>query len=284
MSHLYSITKSSRQAVHQYLGRQVKNQILADQVVLQGDAIREKHPRMGCRTMYDLMGGIHFGRDQCEGILLQSGFRLKRKRNVIKTTYTQRLYRFPDLIRGLMVTAINQVWQTDITYYLSHTGAVFYIIFIVDVYSRRIVGWAANDHMHAEANITCLKMALKRRMSNGLAGLIHHSDLGSQYAEKNYLNLLKAHGIRVSMCEQAWHNAYTERINGTIKNDYLYAWEIATLSQLKKAVNRAVNAYNSEKPHRSLPQRMSPVQFEEYLLNIQKNDHPVVKIYDYEPR
>lgn len=60
MSHLYSITKSSRQAVHQYLGRQVKNQILADQVVLQGDAIREKHPRMGCRTMYDLMGRHSF--------------------------------------------------------------------------------------------------------------------------------------------------------------------------------------------------------------------------------
>ena len=84
------------------------------------------------------------------------------------------------------------------------------------------------------------------------------------------------------MCKQAWQNAYTERINGTLKNDYLYSWDIQNLSDLRRAVRRAVDAYNSEKPHRSLVARMNPIAFERYLASTKTKDHPVVKIYNYE--
>jgi putative transposase len=282
MTHLYSIAHYSRQGLHQFLGRQSSKDFLIGQVIGQGVAIRKRHPNMGCRTMFDLMQGVDFGRDRCEGILLNNGFRLKRKKSPIKTTVSNPWLRYPDLIKGLLLTGINQVWQTDITYFLSTDGKVFYIVFIVDVYSRKIIAWSANYHMQARANITCLQHAITSRNITEGSKLIHHSDHGSQYGDKDYIALLKSKQIRISMCKEAWQNAYSERINGTLKNAYLYSWNIQSLSDLRAAVRKAVHAYNSEKPHRSLPGRMTPIAFEIHLASTKKNTHPVVKIYNYE--
>lgn len=282
MTHLYSITHSSRQGLHQFLARQSSKDFQVGQVVGQAMAIRKRHPNMGCRTMYDLMEEVDFGRDLCEGILLNNGFRLRRKKSLIKTTISNPWLRYPDLIKGLILTGINQVWQTDITYFLCSNGKVFFIVFIVDVYSRKIIAWSANDHMQAEANITCLQHAIASRNISAVSKLIHHSDRGSQYGDKDYIALLKSNQIRISMCKEAWQNAYTERINGTLKNDYLYSWNIDSLSELRRAVRRAVNAYNSEKPHRNLLRKMNPAAFERYLHSTEKSTHPVVKIFNYE--
>ena len=84
------------------------------------------------------------------------------------------------------------------------------------------------------------------------------------------------------MCRQAWHNAYTERLNGTIKNSYLYCMDIQTLPELRKELDRAVKMYNCEKPHKNLPNQMSPIAFEKYLETENKKKHPIFKIYNYE--
>lgn len=282
MTHIYSVAHSSRQGLHQFLFRQSSKDSQINQVMGQGMAIRTRHPNMGCRTMFELMQGVDIGRDRCERILLNNGFRLKRKKNPIRTTVSNPNLRYPDLIKGLTLTGINQVWQSDITYFLSLGGRVFFIVFIVDVYSRKVIGWSANHHMQAEANITCLRRAITSRKISADSKLIHHSDRGSQYGDKHYIALLKSKQIRISMCKQAWQNAYTERINGTLKNDYLYSWDIQNLSELRHAVRRAVDAYNSEKPHRSLPARMNPVAFEKHLASTKSRDHPTVKIFNYE--
>lgn len=284
MTHLYSVAHYSRQGLHQFLARQCSKDFQIDQLIGQGTAIRKRHPNMGCRTMFELMQGVDFGRDRCERILLNNGFRLKRKRSPIKTTLSNPWLRYPDLIKGLTLTRINQVWQTDITYFLSWNGKVFYIVFIVDVYSRKIIAWSANDHMQARANIACLQRAITSRNISALNKLIHHSDRGSQYGDKDYIELLKSKHIRISMCKEAWQNAYTERINGTLKNTYLYSWNIQNLSDLRRAVRKAVQAYNSEKPHRSLPGRMNPIAFEKHLVSTKKNTHPIVKIFNYEEK
>lgn len=282
MTHLYSIAHSSKQGLHQFLARQSSKDSQIDQVIGQAMAIRKRHPNMGCRTMYQLMQEVDFGRDLCERILLNNGFRLKRKKNLIKTTISNPWLRYPDLIKGLILTGINQVWQTDITYFLSTNGKVFYLVFIVDVYSRKIIAWSANHHMQAEANIACLQHAITSRNISSDSKLIHHSDRGSQYGDKDYIALLKSHRIRISMCKEAWQNAYTERINGTLKNAYLYSWNIEGLSDLRRAVRKAVQAYNSEKPHRSLPGKMNPMAFEIHLASTKKNTHPIVEIFNYE--
>ena len=84
------------------------------------------------------------------------------------------------------------------------------------------------------------------------------------------------------MCTQAWQNAYTERINGTIKNDYLKSWRIETLVDLRKALKKAVDAYNYEKPHRNLPDQLSPAKFEEYIKTLPASKHPAFKIHAYD--
>ena len=282
MTTLYSISGSSRQALHQFLQRQHVRADLEEEVKVMAKTIREKHPRMGCRTMYDLMTGVNIGRDRCEQILLANGFRVKRRINYIRTTFSQAIRKFPDLIKGLVVTRINQVWQTDITYYLTDNGKVYYLVFIEDIYSRRILSWQASENLKAAANVACLLQAIRMRGQRYLRGLIHHSDRGSQFVAKEYLDILKKHSIRISMCKQAWQNAYTERLNGTIKDNYIHERSINTLAELRIAVKRAVHAYNAEKPHKNLPKRMSPVAFERYLSVTERSQHPKVKIFDYE--
>lgn len=280
MKDLHELIGISRQGLHQHNGRQVKRQLMEDLLCEQAMAIRERHPRMGSRTMYDLIEDIGLGRDRCERVLLSRGFGVKRSQRYFKTTQAQHLYQFPNLIQGLTIKAINELWQTDITYYHVPFGAVYYLIFIMDVYSRRIIGHCAHDHMRAEANLLCLKRALSLRQGDDLSKLIHHSDRGGQFIDHLYREVLNKKGIRMSMCQMAYQNAYTERINGTIKNDYLVGKDIKTLACLRRELNKAVAAYNEERPHHCLPGRMSPVQFENFLKYTPVSQHPRLTIYD----
>ena len=282
MTLLYRITQTSKQGLHQHLGRKSRLEREELDIITKADRIRQRHPKMGCRQLYKLMKSVKLGRDRCERVLLASGFRVVRNTNFIKTTNSQPFRQFKDLITGKVLSGINQVWQTDITYYLGRGGKVFYIVFIEDVYSRRIIGWCAHDHLRAQANIACLKVAMKNRGHVCLAGLIHHSDKGSQYGSIEYLRLLQQEGIKVSMSKEAWQNAYVERLNGTIKNGYLYSWDIDTLPALRKALTTAVNAYNTEKPHTNLPMQMSPINFENSLQTDAVNVK--VSIYDHRER
>ncbi len=126
--------------------------------------------------------------------------------------------------------------------------------------------------MRAEANIFTLNKAIKSENCS-LKGLIHHSDRGSQYVEKSYLKMLKNNKIRVSMGLKAQDNAYAERINGIIKNEYLKLWEIKSFSDLKRKLKKAVNHYNEQRTHSSLPNKLSPMKFEKnnVILRNQKN-------------
>lgn len=282
MKTLYSIVGLSKQALHQHNKRQLHLSAEHEDIVRQAMAIRERHPGMGSRTMYDLLFNVSQGRDKIERFLLDSGFRLKRKVNFLKTTHRQKAYDFPNLINGLVVRGINQVWQTDITYFILPEGKVFYLVFIIDVYSRRIIGFTANDHMRAQANLECLKMAFKVRQGASLKGLIHHSDHGGQYIDQDYLKALRTREIKISMGNYAWENAYTERINGTLKNDYLHNRDINNLSTLQKVLAKDVPSYNFEKPHRALPKRMTPMAFEHYLTTIPKSKIPPLKLFNHE--
>jgi transposase InsO family protein len=282
MSTFYSLLGISKQALHQHNDRQLTRIEQEERLMKQATAIRRRHPGMGCRTLYHLVEDVGLGRDKAEAYLLSNGFRLKRKVNFIKTTIRQSLYKFPNLIKGLKIQSINVVWQTDITYFMLPCGMVCYLIFIIDIYSRRILGYKANNHMRSEANLECLKMAFRIRKDDSLAILIHHSDYGSQYVSKKYLEALRSRNIRISMCELAWQNAYTERINGTIKNDYLKNRDIFTLHDLRKNLDIDVRAYNSERPHKNLPNRMSPFQFEAFLKNTPKSKHPILKVFNHD--
>jgi transposase InsO family protein len=270
----------TKQSLHKYLANKSAFHAKTQAIISQAVKIRQRHPQIGCRTMYQMLTDPVLGRDRCEKILLDEGFRIRRVPNYVKTTVSQKHHNFTNLIEGLEMERINQVWQSDITYFIIPSVGVYYLVFIIDVYSRRILGFTANDHVRAEANVACLLMAIKARVGCKLEGLIHHSDRGGQYISKAYVKLLGSILAVISMSKTAWKNAYAERINGTIKNDYLRHRNITSLPSLRRNLSTDVAAYNHERPHRNLPGNMSPVQFENYLHQTPKEHHPKFKIYD----
>lgn len=235
---------------------------------------------MGCRKMALILKQPGCGRDKTEALLLIAGFRIIYPPNYIKTTHSVRVHRFSNLIEGLIIRDINKVVQTDITY-LWAKDRFYYLVFIIDVYSRFITGYHASCNLEAEANMKALRMMVKRRGKENLKGLIHHSDKGSQYHCNEYLGILKDHGIKVSMCNNAWENAYSERINRTIKDEYLRHRNIDCLKTLRKEMDRAIKLYNENRPHWSLLQHMAPARFEKYVNNLPKAKCPKLFIYKH---
>jgi len=250
----------------------------SQQFIDKAEALREDHPEIGCRKIALMIRQPGSGRDKTEALLMKSGFRIIYPPNYTKTTHSVRFRQFTNLIEGLVLRGINKVVQTDITY-LWVKDRFYYLVFIIDVYSRFITGFHAGCSMEVEANIEALRMMIQLRGKENLKGLIHHSDRGSQYNCKQYLGMLKEHGIKVSMCNEAWENAYTERINRTIKHEYLRHRNIDCLSTLKREMKRSVNLYNKNRPHWSLPQQMPPAMFEEYVNKVSTAKRPKVVIY-----
>lgn len=205
--------------------------------------------------MYYCLKPSFIGRDRFVEVMLEAGFRLRRSKNYRRTTYAG-TKRYPNLIKGMQVEEPSIIWQSDITY-LSLGEQFYYAIFIIDVYSKKIVGYNVSKTMRAMANVGALAMALKTHRSPK----IHHSDRGSQYSSHQYVSLLKQNNTLISMGLKAQENAYAERINRTIKEEYLSRWKAKSYVQLKKQVAKAVEHYNNYRPHNHL-KKLTPVAFE----------------------
>lgn len=221
--------------------------------------IRQDHPRMSSRQMYRLLQPVHLGRDRFEAMCFEHGFKVSIKRSYHRTTNSLGVTRFENLIQDYELTGVNQVWVSDITYYRIEEK-FYYLTFILDMYSRFIVGYSVSKDLSTHSTtIAALGIALRRRKIR--PGLIIHSDGGGQYYCKEWLSLTGQQKMRNSMCDSPYENPHAERINGVIKNDYLSGYGPASLDQLITMTGIAVEKYNYEKPHSSLGQ-MSPSQYE----------------------
>lgn len=264
----------SRQAHHQRLAS-LAQQELRDQALLSSTArIRKDHPRLGARKVYDMLSPPNIGRDAFEALLLSNGYRLLRKRNYQRTTYSclpSQVH--PNRISGMEVTAPRQLWVSDITY-LQQAAKCYYLVLIMDVYTRRIVGWQVSDHLKASANVAALDQAIAYNKGEDLTQLIHHSDRGSQYIASQYLDRLRDKGIAVSMGNKAWENAHAERINGILKQEYMEEVNFENLKQVKRQIKRIIKLYNEKRPHLGLPGRLSPAKFENSLRGVPPEGKP----------
>jgi len=260
------------------INRRQKSTKRLEQFIDKAEAIREDHPEIGCRKMALILKQPGLGRDKIESFLLKAGFRIIYPPNYMKTTHRVQFRQFRNLIEGLSINGINKVIQTDITY-LWVKDRFYYLVFIIDVYSRMIVGYHASLGMKAQANLEALRMMIRKRGKENIEGVIHHSDRGSQYHCTEYLKELKDHKIQISMCDQAWENAYTERINRTIKNEYLRHRQIGCLNTVRRELKKAINLYNTRRPHWSLVGQMPPEEFEEYVKKLSKGKKPQMTIY-----
>jgi putative transposase len=260
MNEFYSILGMSKQNFHQVLDRMLLHQMEKEQLLIIIRQVRQDHPKMSCRDLYRLIQPQFMGRDRFEAFCREEGFMVEVKRNFRRTTNSLGVTRFPNLVLGLEVTAVNQVWVSDITYY-EMQSRFYYLTFIMDLYSRKIIGYSESDNLLTQyTTIPALNMAIKVRKGQNLSGLIFHSDGGGQYYCKDFLKITGT-TIRNSMCDSVYENPHAERLNRTIKNNYLYPYSPENRSELKTMLTKAVYMYNHQKPHGSL-KGLSPVNFE----------------------
>lgn len=255
----------SKQAVHKYFNRDLERKEERSYLLQIVYQIRQDHPTMCIRDMYFKINPNTLGRDAFENMCKAEGLSAVRYSNYRKTTDSRGVIRFGNLLTGLIIKKIDQVWQSDITYF-DVRGKFYYITFILDAYSRRIVGHSTSKRLTTEqTTLVAIQLAFKTRGNKKLSGLILHSDGGGQYYDKEFIALITKQGIISSMCEYPWDNGKAERINGVIKNNYLIHRNIKTFDELKQEVDRSVKLYNYEKPHIEL-KRKTPVTFENEIL------------------
>ena len=262
----------SRQGAHQGIARMHTRHKDLLQTMELASQVRADHPQMGCRDIYyTLPDQMPRGRDWTERVLLSCGYRVKKPLRSFTEPGTNVC---SNLIEGMKVTAPNQVWQTDITYKWSG-NRWYFLSFVVDVYSRKIVASHCSKDLTSKSQIYCLSKALADQSGQDLKGLIIHTDRGVQYTCNEYRTYLKDHHLLQSMAQFAWQNAYCERVNRTIKNNYLKYYRTDTYRTLCRSVSRAVRKYNESKPHRGLPSRLSPDQFVKEHNQGNYSDHTV---------
>jgi transposase InsO family protein len=185
-----------------------------------------------------------------------------RKRKFVVTTdsnHTRKVY--PNLARGMILTATDQLWRADITYIRLRDEFVFLAV-ILDAYSRRVIGWALDHTMEDSLTLTALRMALSRRVVE--AGLVHHSDRGSQYASNDYTDLLEANGILVSMSRKGnpWDNAVCESFMKTLKYEEVLRNEYRDLADARASIREFLEKiYNQKRLHSALGY-LPPAEFE----------------------
>ena len=162
--------------------------------------------------------------------------------------------------------AVNDVWAGDITYLRTAEGWM-YLAIVMDLYSRRIIGWHIDKRMTVDLIGQALTMAVNSRQPG--KGLVFHSDRGSQYTSRQFSRLLKQHGIRASMGDvgACWDNAVVERFFGSLKHDWIFKVHQPTREHMVKDVAAYMKYYNFERLH-SANDDMSPINYENSLCKV----------------
>lgn len=238
-----------------------------EQLIPMINEIRRDHPRMSARDIYLKLQPSCMGRDQFEKFCMDSGYRIKILHNYRVTTNSLGVTRFPNMIKDIQVTGVNQVFVSDITYF--DMGAeTKYLTFIMDLYNREIVGWSHSNSMRTEdTTLPALHKLIAERGRANIKGAILHSDGGGQYYSNEFKALTKSLGMINSMTEEkVYENSHAERLNGIIKNNYLYPYGPTDMSSLKRLLDKAVFMYNTGKPHKALG-KLTPKKFRETVDN-----------------
>jgi putative transposase len=211
--------------------------------------------------------GIRVGRKRVERLMRAAGLAGQLKRRRGKTTIRVPGVRTaPDLVeRDFYPPTVNRLWSADITYIRTWEGWL-YLASVMDLYSRRIVGWALADHLRAEIVVDALEMAVARRRPD--VGLVHHSDAGSQYTSLVFTRRCKAVGIDVSIGTRGdcFDNSPHESFHASLKKDLIHRRAWPTKPEARTAVFEYIEAFYNRRRRHSRLAMLSPVEFENSTL------------------
>jgi putative transposase len=208
--------------------------------------------------------GIRVGKQRVQRLMQRHGIRARGKCRfrVVTTDSRHELPIAPNLLnRNFHPEAPNQAWSGDITYIATEEGWLFLAV-VIDLFSRKVVGWSMRPDMHRGLVIDALEMGVYRRRPQA-GELIFHSDRGSQYASEDFRAVIEKHGVRASMSRKGncWDNAVTETLFGSLKVEWLHGQRFTSIRQAKDAVLAWLLWYNRERMHSTL-NYLSPVEFE----------------------
>ena len=233
---------------------EVKGELLYQSVI----RYRKLMPRIGGRKLHYLISKelpeeLQIGRDKFFNWLRDNNLLVRRRKVRIYTTNSHHwLHTYPNLIKSFIPSAPNELWVSDITYINTEEG-VMYLFLITDAFSKKITGWKLADNLRAENAVIALKSAIKQ-WTNKSRRLIHHSDRGVQYCSEEYVRILKKNKIEISMTQDGnpLDNAIAERINGILKDEWLYQKTLKTKKSALLYLHNITNIYNTVRPHLSL--------------------------------
>ena len=240
--------------------------------------VRIAHAKSGCtygapRVQRDLEDdGIHVGTKRVARLMRDDGLvgRAPRRRRPVTTDSAHEHPIAPNLLNrefDVNGIALNRIWLSDITYIPTQEGWL-YLAAVLDLASRRCVGWAMRDTLDAELAVSALEMAIATR--HPAAGLLHHSDRGSQYADAKYRAVLATHGMVASMSRKGncWDNAVAESFFATLELELILNHRWATRDEAHRAIFRYIETwYNRERRHSTLGY-VSPVVYENQLQKV----------------
>ncbi len=222
-------------------------------------------PRM-TRELRD--DGLEVGRRRTARLMRDNGLKARQKRRFKRTTDSQHAWPVaPNLIdQDFRAERPDQKWGADISYVWTREGWL-YLAVVIDLFARRVVGWAAGDRLHRDLALAALGKALTTRRPS--AGLIHHSDRGSQYCSVDYQAELRRHGILISMSGKGncFDNAMVETFFKTLKSELVWRTMFHTRAEAEGAIARYIDGfYNPVRRHSALD-FLSPAQFERQAAN-----------------
>lgn len=196
---------------------------------------------------------------------------IKKKFKPLTTNSNHKHKIYPNLIKNLDINRLNQVWASDITY-IQLAYEFIYLAVIIDLFSRKCIGWELSRNIDSQLVLNALEKAIKNRWKSNMKGLIHHSDQGVQYASEKYVNCLLEHNIKISMCRKGnpYDNAFVESFIKTLKYEEVYLKEYNSFYDAFDNLSKFIDTvYNKKRLHSSLGYK-SPIDFElgKYLNSI----------------
>ena len=260
METLCGLFGKSKQAYYKHKRKSFSESEIEREVLSIVSTYRAEMPLIGGLKLYYLTRSVFgealgMGRDKFLKLLHRHKLIIPPRKSHHTTNSNHIYFKYPNLIKGLVVSHVNQLWVSDITYIYTIDDKFCFLHLVTDAFSRMIIGYVLAPTLESKYTVEALQQAINRAGNGNLCGTIHHSDRGVQYCCDEYITRLKNHHIRISMTEDGnpTDNAQAERVNGIIKNEFLDTQP--TPQNMQKAqilIDHAILTYNTMRPHMKL--------------------------------